>query len=188
MKATAVTFWRCSKCGHAYPDEAVAGRCCVCPDCGKDSNPRWGFGGKCAACQHKHECDVAAKRLAAAVEVPQAEYSGAVHCPGIGEEYWETFGDFLEYAYDNHDDEQPDRWPEWVFAAVKDPLPRMDASDIVENMLDVSFDFEIEPNGVKELQAALDVFYKANDHAWVWCDDFTKKIRVPTLAEVSCKL
>ena len=79
------------------------------------------------------------------------------------------------------DEEIPaSEWPEKAFCCKATPLAVLDVDQIVEGMRDDMFeDFEDHLSGLRELQAALDVFAEANKDVVAWHVDYKRAVLIP---------
>lgn len=71
--------------------------------------------------------------------------------------------------------------PEYVFATKRCVIPYLDASDIVERImeeLEIDHDNEPKINGIAELQEALDAFREANKNINYFNIDIKHKVKV----------
>jgi hypothetical protein len=175
---TELEAWRCSACGIIYAgtDQGIADMCCVCQRCGKLNDPKveGGCSTLCSPCRTIVWSENDAEKLDRASEVP--DYDGPVF---DGADYHESMEAFIDHWECDHD--AGDSRPEFVHTCHITPYS-LDAGDILQNMLENA---EVEDadehllSGVKEFEAAVDAFNKANEKNVYWNCDNKHKVRVP---------
>lgn len=108
--------------------EQAATQCCqrACLQCATRLEKKWHYI-YCKPCLGVREAEKAAKRLAAATKVPEAEYDGPVFCES-NEEYYSTVGD-LRDGFD------ADELPTEIWACTIHTL-KLHADRILENAMD----------------------------------------------------
>lgn len=184
---TATKWSMCAECHTvaAPGNYGLTEKCCTCYDCGqplpKDERIPYATG-KGKALYHR-ECERKrrAKRDAEVLEKASlvTDYDGPVYLDGVGNgSYGEGyFADVTELSehLDFHDGERP------LFAhCCTQRGLSIDLDCILENATEEMHESARDDlDGVEELQAAIDVFNKANESIQTWDADYKRKVAVP---------
>jgi hypothetical protein len=182
-------IWLCSSCRKLSRAQDVTEACCRCSECHEPCPENSDHYTRL----HRHCSDERsrkwnASRFEKATEVTECD--GMVYSPdfnGIREGYFTDADEFVESYLDHvewQEVELPDR-PEFLFCTTPHEMRRIDIGDVLERMTsDINEDDDPKFDGTKELQAALDAFYQANDWYKAFDTDYTRKIRIPWPAPV----
>lgn len=176
-------WYLCDKCRKPYHLKSHADSCCMpapCMYCRKPTEKIAQQGGY----EYWHSACFSAKQAVKDAEaIDKAEkletWAGWVsYGSGPNDGYFESIDAFAEYLEDNCDEDSS--WPEWVFIARGHAEVMLDIGNILENVCDDGYDDMADDlKGTKELEAAIEIFNKANAGVLVYREDRTKVVRVP---------
>ena len=170
--------WACGACKLVAADESRARKCCVpipCTHCGEPTESKYRHGYESARHDECERRDRARRDMARIERAEKLEtWDGYVWDRGDYHESLEVYVDHLA------DTLAPADWPEWVHVC-KVSHPRIDAGHVLENVLELGWeDMDYDDlNGVKELEAAIEAFNKANESVNVYDADMRRVVRVP---------
>jgi hypothetical protein len=139
-------------------------RCCYhhCPDCDALMPPKPYYYIYCPDCCAKREAAKEAAQYAKAKKVPEAEYDGGYvywEGHGSGEGFFETIDELRDYGVSNHI-----ALPSYVYACATHKIPKLDAEDIVSNLLadGEAYEDAIDDMDINCLQKLLDFWLEYN--------------------------
>lgn len=165
----------CSECRVVFKTEIEAQNChgerlCVC---GKKVERK--YNSTCDECQRKarneEEAEKERNRFEKACKITEAEYDGDMVY--LDDRFSDCVEDAIDQFLEGHE-------PEYVWACRNVGVPLANADSIIENLVENMWedaDFS-DLNGVKELDAAIDEFNKANRTINVYQPDYTTAILV----------
>lgn len=166
--------WYCQKCRIVHKTKAWADQCCPPCACGAEREKGYAY---CRPCLDRRESEREQEKFAKAQKIPAKDYAGWVFCDGTGNSgYHESVDEFLEYWEDNRDED--DEKPEYVWACEENHFVFVDVADITERICENGWE-DMDPdslNGLKELEAAIDAFNKANESVVSYDPDYTRAI------------
>lgn len=153
-------IWYCSKCRHVAVNQAMGERCCevhICKFCNKPVEEKhWLSHPECAREAREKEAVAAAARV--------FDTDCWVYVDGLGDEYFPSVGELLEYC-----DTEEIEVPEYAWQCKMVPFKVMDIGNILEHSCTDAWDgMETHITGAPELEAALEVFRKANEDLVSW--------------------
>ena len=156
-------IFACGICGQVYTKNDIgAEKCCqkgTCSDCGCETDKYYIT--LCFPCREKREMDKAEKL---------EDWSGPVV---YNDHYYESIDDMM----DCHEEEN---LPEFVWVAETENIPKIDATDILERLCeDLYEDAYDNLEGVKEFEAAVEAFNKANEGNTYWIESNKRATKVP---------
>jgi hypothetical protein len=166
---TKIEAFRCSECGQVWHERNAQSseQCCVCVDCESTFSQKNGRSNRCDKCRTAHYAKLEADRLDKATEI--ADYNGPVV---LGDEYWESLSAFLE----SRDEEYV---PEFIHTCHVHAYA-LDANNIIQDMLENASVEDHDHHtlcGVKEFEAAVTAFNKANEKVVYWSQNSKHKVR-----------
>lgn len=188
-------IWVCARCLSCFGqvrdakrrgsefDQHNAEQCCAptCPDCGIAVHRTYG---RCDSCEKAHRKAHVARQIDAAVQVDTWNDWVYWRNWGTRDGFFESVEALLEWHGDHlQDADQPDPLPEFIFTCDEIPFPKFTTDGIVETVED-ELGREDEPDGLDELQAALDAFTAANAGRKSYTPNYGRAVRVrPASAE-----
>lgn len=161
--------WYCEKCKLTARDEASANQCC-CPNicaCGSECERYYT---KCPTCI---SADSEAKEKARFEKAEKlTDYDGPVYQDGLPNEgYLSDLGELYDVV-------DPEELPEYVWACTEQPVVSVSLDTLTDNMEMADGQSLDDLEGVKEVEAALEIFNKANEKFVIWLPDYTRCILI----------
>jgi len=168
MNSTEIKAYKCENCGQAYLDKSYANNCCkpkLCEDCGCELPKNYGYV-LCEECRIKREelrelerYNKATKYTFKSVPTESIEWLYSKLYPhnegyfdGENEEYFTEYD--IKYVY-----------------GTKRVSPKYDAWDIIESMLEESYEDAsdmVDKEEVNKLQQAIDAFVNNHNGCLDW--------------------
>lgn len=174
LNGTACDAWQCEKCKAIYRENTAysSESCCKCRICGKVLENRGG--GECDQCWRANHAKRDMERLDDAEEL--ADYAGpVVHG---GEDYYPSVSEYADMC-----DNGLNELPEFVHTCTIHHY-HISLDDVIQSLRDeASLEDEHDFLGLKELQAAVDIFNKVNEKFEYWRENSKHKVRVPKREE-----
>lgn len=183
---TATGIFYCAQCRIVARSQHLAEECCkarVCPSCGGEVEPK-SFYNKCDPCIRREREDRELEKLHKAEKVTQ--WDGWVYRDGFGsmagggEGFAEDIASMLEWC-----DEEGCEYPDYVWTCAAIPFAQVSINDILERIVENGYeDFNCDDlEGVKALEAAIEIFNEANKAVVKYEPDYTRAVIVEAKKE-----
>jgi len=174
----------CEKCRGVRSEKEQAENCCkepTCSGCGTEISKYWT---KCDACREKEEAAREAALFEAAEKV--TTWDGWIYVEGLGyrDGFFESVDDLLDFVGEGEEDQMP----EYAWTCDSYPFAQVSIEEIKERIEDSGEAYEDfdanDLDGLKELEAALDAFNKANEDVVSWTPNLKRALVLKK--EVAC--
>lgn len=170
-------IFHCEKCRIVHRTKEMADACCD-PKCGICGVTVGNYSVYCDACVKKREEEREAERYAKAEKLET--WDGWVYCEGYGYQdgYFDSIDSLLECLDESADEEGFVR-PTYAWCCEPDQIVRASFDSIIDSIEFAEGQDASDLEGVKELQAALDAFNKANESVVTYSADYKKAVAIP---------